>query len=243
MDLAKRLTRIASILHKTYGLDHPARRWDNPLDSLIHTLLSQNTTGANCDRAYANLRRRFRSWEAVWDAPLKEVSAAIRPGGLANIKAVRIKALLEEIWRQQGHFDLSFLRDLSDEEVRAYLRRFKGIGGKMAACVLLFGLGRAAFPVDTHVFRVCRRLGVLDEKSTADKAQASLEPLVRPRECYELHVHLVEHGRQVCKAHRPACDACALARLCAYARRARDARTDREPPAPSVRAGRPRGPS
>jgi len=231
MDLAKHLTRIASILHKTYGLHHQQRRWDNPLDSLIHTLLSQNTTGTNCDRAYTNLRRRFRSWEAVREASLKEVSTAIRTGGLANIKAVRIKALLEEIWRQQGHFDLSFLRDLSDEEVRAYLRRFKGIGSKTTACVLLFGLRRVAFPVDTHVFRVCRRLGFLNGQPTADKAQAFLEPLVRPRECYALHVHLVEHGRQVCKAHRPACDECTLAILCAHACRARVTRTDRLAPA------------
>jgi endonuclease-3 len=221
MDLAKHLTRIGSILRASYGVRQPERRWDNPLDSLIHTVLSQNTTSANCDRAYANLRRRFRTWEAVWDAPLRDVSGAIRPGGLANIKAVRIKALLEEIWKQQGHFDLSFLRDLSDEEVRAYLRRFKGIGSKTTACVLLFGLGRAAFPVDTHVFRVCRRLGFLNGQPTAEKAQAYLEPLVRPRECFALHLHLVEHGRRVCKAHRPACDACALSVLCAHARRLR----------------------
>lgn len=226
MDLPKHLTRIGSILRKIHGQCHPQRRWDNPLDSLIHTLLSQNTTGTNCDRAYTNLRQRFRSWEAAWEAPLKEVSAAIRPGGLANIKAVRIKALLEEIWKQQGHFDLSFLRDLSDEEVRAYLRRFKGIGSKTTACVLLFGLGRAAFPVDTHVFRVCRRLGLLNGQPTAEKAQAFLEPLVRPRECHALHVHLVEHGRHVCKAHRPACDACALSVLCAHARRLKVERSE-----------------
>ena len=227
MDLAKHLTRIESILRKTYGLRHPQRRSDNPLDSLVYTLLSQNTTGTNCDRAYTNLRQRFRSWDDVWKAPLRDVSAAVRPGGLANIKAVRIKALLEDIWRQQGHFDLSFLRDLSDEEVRAYLRRFKGIGSKTTACVLLFGLGRAAFPVDTHVYRVCRRLGVLNGQPTADKAQTFLETVVRPRECYALHVHLVEHGRQVCRAHRPACDACALSVLCAHARRLEAARADR----------------
>jgi endonuclease-3 len=227
MHLATHLTRIASILRKTYGLHEPQRRWENPLDSLIHTLLSQNTTGTNCDRAYANLRRRFRTWETVWEASLKELIGAIRPGGLANIKAVRIKALLDEIWRQQGHFDLSFLRDLSDEEVRAYLARFKGIGSKTTACVLLFGLGRAAFPVDTHVFRVCRRLGFLNGQPTAEKAQAFLEPLVRPRDCHALHVYLVEHGRQVCKAHRPACGECVLSALCAYARRARVEPTDR----------------
>ena len=221
MPSAGKLARIASILRKTYGARQPQRRWDNPLDSLIHTLLSQNTTAANCERAYTNLRQRFRTWEAVWEAPLKDLITAIRSGGLANIKAVRIKALLEEIWKAQGHFDLSFLRDLSDEEVRAYLGRFKGVGGKTTACVLLFGMGRPAFPVDTHVFRVCRRLGLLDGQPTPEKAQAFLESLVRPRDCHALHVHLVDHGREVCKAHHPACGECSLSAMCTHARRLR----------------------
>lgn len=219
MQSAGKLARIASILRKTYGARQPQRRWDNPLDSLIHTLLSQNTTAANCERAYTHMRQRFQTWEAVAEAPLKDLITAIRSGGLANIKAVRIKALLEEIWKMQGHFDLSFLRDLSDEEVRAYLGRFKGIGSKTVACVLLFNLGRPAFPVDTHVFRVCRRLGLLDSQPSPEKAQEYLESQVRPRDCHALHVHLVEHGRAVCKAHHPACDKCSLSALCAHARR------------------------
>lgn len=226
MQPAGKLARIASILRKTYGVRSPQRRWDNPLDSLIHTLLSQSTTAANCERAYIQLRQRFRTWEAVWEASLKDISAAIRSGGLANIKAVRIKALLEEIWKAQGHFDLSFLRDLSDEEVRAYLGRFKGIGSKTTACVLLFGLGRPAFPVDTHVFRICRRLGLLDGQPTPEKAQAFLESQVLPRDCHTLHVQLVAHGREVCKAHHPACDDCSLTALCAHVRRRHAAESD-----------------
>ena len=213
------LSQIASRLRRTYGPRPPQRRWDNPLDALIHTLLSQNTTAVNCERAYVNLRRRFRTWEAVWEAPLKDLMAAIRTGGLANIKAVHIKALLEEIWREQGHFDLSFLRDVSDEEVRAYLGRFKGVGPKTTVCVMLFGLGRAAFPVDTHVFRICRRLGLLNGQPTPEKAEAFLAPRLRTRDCHALHLHLVEHGREVCTAHHPACDRCPLADLCVYARR------------------------
>jgi endonuclease-3 len=219
MPPAGKLSQIASRLRRTYGPRQPQRRWDNPLDALIHTLLSQNTTAANCERAYANLRRRFRTWEAVWEAPLKGLIAAIRAGGLANIKAVRIKALLEEIWRAQGHFDLSFLRDVSDEEVRAYLDRFKGVGHETTACVLLFGLGRAAFPVDTHVFRVCRRLGLLNGQRTPERAETFLAPLIRSQDCHVFHVYVVEHGREVCTAHHPGCDRCALSDLCDYARR------------------------
>ena len=214
-----KLTRVAALLRQLYGPRRQQRRWDNPLDSLVCTLLSQNTSDLNSERAYANLRRRFSTWEAVHRASLRELIAAIRTGGLANIKAVRIKALLEEIWKDQGHFDLSFLRDVSDEEVEAYLGRFKGIGRKTVACVLLFGLGRAAFPVDTHVFRVSRRVGLLDGQPTPEKAQEFLEPRIPSGDRYALHLHLVEHGRQVCKAQRPLCEDCVLARLCDHVRK------------------------
>ncbi len=141
---AVKLARIATLLGQTYGSCPPLRRRDNPLSTLIHTILSQNTNDASSDRAYAALRQRFPGWEEALRALLRTVSSTIRSGGLANIKAVRIKALLEEIWAEQGHLDLSFLRDLSDEEVREYLARFKGIGRKFIACVLLFGMGRSS---------------------------------------------------------------------------------------------------
>jgi endonuclease-3 len=219
MDPMPALSQIAARLRKRYAPPQPRPRSDNPLDSLIQTLLSQNTTAANSARAYANLRRHFPTWEMVHRASLRDLVAVLRPGGLANIKAVWIKALLEDIWDEQGHFNLSFLRDLTDQEVRAYLERFRGIGGKTMACVLLFDLGRPAFPVDTHVFRVCRRLGLLDGARSPEKAQALLEARVPPRDCHTLHVHLVEHGRQTCTARRPDCDACILAVLCDHARR------------------------
>jgi endonuclease III len=219
MSSSGKLAQIASRLRRTYGPSQPQRRWDNPLDALIHSLLSQSGTATTCERAYANLRRRFRTWEAVRGAPLKDVVAAIRAGGLANIKAVHIKALLEEIWREQRHFDLSFLRDVSDEEVRAYLGRFRGVSRMMTACVLLFGLGRAAFPVDADVLRVCRRLGLLNGQRMPEKAEAVLAPLIRSRDSQAFHGHLVEHGRAVCTAHHPGCDRCALTELCDFARR------------------------
>ncbi len=216
---AVKLTRIAALLRQAYGPTRPPRRRDNPLDALIHTLLSQNTSDVNSDRAYATLRHRFPEWEDVHRAPLRQLIAAIRSGGLANIKAVRIKALLEEIWADQAHFDLSFLRDLSDEEVKAYLARFKGVGSKTIACVLLFGMGRPAFPVDTHVFRVTRRLGLLNGRFTPEKAQEVLEPRVPPSDRYALHIQLVQHGRHVCKAQRPLCASCVLARVCEHVRK------------------------
>jgi endonuclease-3 len=168
------------------------------------------------------LRERFHAWEEVHRTPLRNLIASIRPSGLANIKAVRIKALLEEIWADLGHFDLSFLRDLPDEEVRAYLGRFKGIGSKSLACVLLFGMGRPAFPVDTHVFRVSRRLGLLDGQPTPERAQEFLEPRIAPHTRHPLYVHLVKHGYNVCKPQHPLCGSCVLARLCDHVRKSRD---------------------
>ena len=141
MDSTTKLRQITTLLRKAYGPRQRERHWDNPLDSLIQTILSQNTTADNCERAYASLRQRFKTWEEVWQASLRDLIAAIRPGGLANIKAVRIKAFLEEVWGQQGHFDLSFLRDLSDEEVQAYLGRFKGISSKTRSLSCSSGWG------------------------------------------------------------------------------------------------------
>jgi endonuclease-3 len=219
MPSSGKLSQIASRLRRAYGPSQPPRRWDNPLDALVYLLLSQSGTATNCERAYVNLRRRFRTWEAVRGAPLKDVVAVTRAGGLANIKAIQLKALLEEIWREQGHFDLSFLRDVSDEEVRAFLGRFRGVDPMTTACVLLFGLGRAVFPVDTHILRVCRRLGLLNGQRTPEKAEAILAPLIRSRDCQAFHVHLGEHSRAVCTVHHPGCNRCALRELCDFAQR------------------------
>ena len=214
MRRAVKLARVTTLLRQAYGPPRPLRRRDNPLNILIRTILSQDSSDANSDRAYAALRQRFPDWEGVYRVPLKTLISTIRSGGLANIKAVRIKALLEEVWAEQGHFDLSFLRDLSDDEVRAYLARFKGIGSRIIGCVLLFGMGRPAFPVDTHVFRVSRRLGLVDGRQTHERAQEFLESRIPPADRHALHLHLVQHGCQVCRTQRPLCAECVLAGVC-----------------------------
>lgn len=162
------------------------------------------------------LRQVMRSWEEVHRASERKVAEAIYSGGLASLKARRIKTILSQIHREQGHFDLTFLRDLSVEEVTAYLSRFKGIGPKTVACVLLFSLGKPAFPVDTHVHRVASRLGLVGPKVSPEKAQRLLESIVPPTLDYSMHMHLVEHGRKVCKARAPLCQICPLSRLCDY---------------------------
>jgi len=191
--------------------------WRNPLpplDELISTILSQNTNDANRDRAFEGLRRRFPTWEVARDADLADVIKAIRPAGLANQKGPRIQQVLREITAERGSLDLSFLEGLPLEEARAWLLRFKGVGPKTTAIVLLFSLGRPAFPVDTHIYRVTGRLGLRPEKMTVEQAHGHLEALFPPETYYAAHLNLICLGREVCAARKPDCPHCPLRELC-----------------------------
>jgi endonuclease III len=187
------------------------------VDELILTVLSQNTNDRNRDVAYGRLCERFSSWDDVRDAPVAEIEDAIRPGGLAPTKAVRIKQILEAI----GDDDLGWLADVPLEEARDYLCELPGVGRKTAACVLLFALGRPDVPVDTHVYRVGSRLGLWREKASFDEAHDELLRLAGTdgQEAYEVHVLLIRHGRRTCTARSPACPDCPLRRMCPEGRR------------------------
>lgn len=214
----RRVRAIHRRLLRRYGELEPPRRTD-PLEELVFTVLSQNTSDANSSRAYASLRERFPSWEELAAARPEEVAEAIRVGGLARIKAPRILAILGEVRRREGRLDLSWMRRATDEEVRAYLSSLPGVGPKTVAVVLAFSLRRAAIPVDTHVHRVSRRLGLVPPRASAEAAHRILEELVPPELRVELHVGLIRLGREVCVARRPRCEACPLADLCPTAPR------------------------
>ena len=184
------------------------------IDELVKTVLSQHTSDANTARAFASLKARFPTWEDVLVAPAGELAGAIRSGGLAGQKAPRIKGILAEIARREGGLDLSRLNSLDDRQVDAYLRSLPGVGPKTAACVLAFSMGRAAFPIDTHVHRVALRLGWIPPGTTAERAHRELAPRVPPEIRYGLHMALVRHGRSVCKARMPRCNSCPLFDLC-----------------------------
>ncbi len=208
-----KVEQVLRLLRKEYG----PRRWQpgqDPLSSLIATVLSQNTSDVNSHRAFAALVKRFGSWESVATADVNELADAIRAGGLADIKARRIQLILHQIRDGQGSLDLSFLNELSLAEAKAWLRGLPGVGPKTAGCVLLFSLGRPAMPVDTHVYRVARRLGLIDAKASVEKAHEILESLVPPKNVYEFHILMVEHGRRTCKAQRPRCTVCVLRGIC-----------------------------
>lgn len=188
-----------------------------PLDELVACILSQHTSDVNSGRAYQQLRERFPTWEAVMEAPVEQVEEAIRPGGLASSKAPRIQAVLRAIAEHTGGtLHLDFLQEMDTESARRYLLSLPGVGPKTAAIVLCFSLGRPVIPVDTHVFRVSWRLGFFDRKVGEARAHDLLQQVVPEEDVYAFHVHLIRHGRQVCKASRPRCEQCALADLCAY---------------------------
>lgn len=191
----------------------PKRRRD-PLDELVLTVLSQNTTDANCFRGWEGLRARFASWDAVLAAPEAAVEDAIRPAGLAAQKAATIRNLLRRLRDARGTPSLDHLDGMGDAEALAYLSEFRGVGVKTAACVLCFALGRDVIPVDTHVHRIARRLGLVPPTASATRTHEILNEEVPPGLRYELHLLLIRHGREVCRARGPRCEACALAGLC-----------------------------
>jgi endonuclease-3 len=210
----RRVRAIVERLRDTYGrpILRPHRA---PVDELVLTVLSQNTNDRNRDVAYARLRDRFATWAEVRDAPVAEVEDAIRPGGLAPTKAVRIG----EILRAVGDDDLEWLETAPLDEARDYLVDLPGVGRKTAACVLLFSYGRPDIPVDTHVYRVGSRLGLFRPGAPFDEAHDELLRITDdPQEAYELHVSLIRHGRRTCTARNPRCTECPLLRMCPFGR-------------------------
>jgi endonuclease-3 len=217
MDMSQLASEVHTRLLDFYG--QPT--WRNrlpPVDELVSTILSQNTNDINRDRAFESLRRHFPTWQAVRDADPGLIVDAIRTAGLANQKGPRIQHILQEISTERSSLDLNFLRDLPLEEARSWLMKFKGVGPKTAAIVLLFSLDRPAFPVDTHIFRVTGRIGLLPEKMTVEAAHTHLEKLFPPEAYYAAHLNIIWLGREICVARRPACQHCPLSRLCKYAK-------------------------
>ena len=208
-----RIQEVLRLLREEYG----ERNWkpgQDPISTLVETVLSQNTSDTNSKRAFKSLVAAFGDWESVAATDSDDIARSIRLGGLADIKAKRIKLIIHDIKDQRGDLDLSFLEELPLSEAKAWLRQLPGVGPKTAGCVLLFSLGMPALPVDTHVFRVAKRLGLVDSRATPEKAHDLLEALVPAEEVYAFHLYLIEHGRKICKAQRPRCPHCVLQQIC-----------------------------
>lgn len=193
-----------------------ARARPTALEELILTILSQNTNDRNRDRAWRSLRRRFPRWEDAAAAPRSELVAAIRSAGLAEQKAEHIQTALSRVRQNEGRYSLARVCRLPVAAAREYLLSFPGVGDKTAACVLLFACGRPVFPVDTHILRVSKRLGLLPESATAHQAHRELGKMVPAEKRYEFHLNLIAHGRAVCRARKPQCPLCCLKTKCRY---------------------------
>ena len=209
----KHIKRIIALLTGEYG----EQCWQpdhKPVATLVQTILSQHTSDVNSHRTFHALGCAFPDWDDMADADVGHIVSSIRAGGLGEIKAKRIKQALNEIRRKHGRVELDFLNQLPLTEARDWLKQLPGVGTKTANCVLLFSLGKPALPVDTHIFRVSRRLGLIVDKASVEKAHRVLENLVSPENVYRFHVLMIEHGRKVCKAIHPRCPECILRKLC-----------------------------
>ena len=206
---------VYQVLLDTYG-EVTRRNYGDPVSELVRTILSQNTSDHNSDQAFQDLRKAYPSWEQVLHAPADEIADAIRYGGLAEQKAPRIQGALERILDEAGAFDLGFLKGMLASQARDWLTGIKGVGPKTASIVLLFTLDMPAFPVDTHVHRVSLRVGLIPEKTSPERAGELYEEMLPEELYYPYHKLLIQHGRQVCKAARPRCEACSISAHCAY---------------------------
>jgi len=217
MNPADKSLKVHERLMQVFGEHLPGQHLD-PIAEFVSTILSQNTNDELRDKAFGSLRRRFPTWEQVRDAPAEDVVASIRIAGLSQQKGPRIQQALQRIWDERGELSLDFLTDMGVEEAKQWLTSIKGVGPKTAAIVLLFSFGMPAFPVDTHIHRVTKRLGLIPANTSRERAHQLLEVLMPPETYHSFHLNLIRHGREVCTARRPRCELCVLGDLCDYCR-------------------------
>jgi len=217
--LSARLGEVSGLLAARFGRPEPCAHETEPVRNLVLTILSQNTTDANRDRAYDRLSKRFPTLPELAAARQSELEGAIRVGGLAKAKAKSILGALGRIREERGGYSLDFLRGMPLKEARAYLTSFPGVGVKTANILLLFSFGMPAFPVDTHVLRVTKRLGLVPNSADLAKAALSLEPHVGPGDHGPLHLNLIRLGREVCRPRNPLCPECPLLAVCPEGKR------------------------
>ncbi len=200
------------ILEELYGV--PKVEPIDPVDLLVMTILSQNTSDTNSLRAFGQLKSAYDDYEEILSATEEDIAEEIRAGGLAKIKAKRIKETLQKIKTNAGAITLGFLAELDKDKAREYLLSLPGVGPKTAAVVLLFAFGRPFMPVDTHVYRVSRRLGIVAKEASIERAESILEENVPPEKYISLHLNLLKHGRLICRARGPRHEECGLRHYC-----------------------------
>lgn len=199
---------------RVYG-DNRHYNKPNPLDELLFIILSAQTESYSYLETYKELKRRFPTAQALLAARETSIVAAIKSGGLSRKKASQIKQAIRKISADSGKPSLSFLREMKDDEIEAYLVSLPGIGVKSARCIMMYSLGRQVFPVDTHVWKICRRLGLAPAVPKPTPAmEKELEAKIPPDIRFSLHVNMVSHGREICTMYWPKCGECMLANIC-----------------------------
>ena len=220
---------ILDALEALYGNEaRPASDfwYEEPLDDLILTILSQNTNDKLRDKAFANMKAAYASWEEVAHADLDELKEVLRIAGMSSTKPLRIQQILVAVQERFGGYSLKELRGWRQPEVREYLTSLPGVGPKTSAIVECFDLGMPGFPVDTHITRLSKRFGWADEKNPPDKIQAKLEAALPKERFRGGHLNFLDHGRGTCSARKPDCANCALAKWCGYGKRAAEKAAD-----------------
>ncbi len=215
MKREEKIGRVIQLLKKEYG-GHNYRDLRDPLDTLVETILSQNTSDKNSSRAFSNLKKKYPNWELVMKADSRAIQKVIHSGGLPGIKARRVKNALVEIKRRRGSLTLDFLKRMPPDEAMKFLRSIKGIGPKTAAVLLIFRFNKPIMPLDTHNLRVAKRLGIIPQRMSSEKAHELMNRLVPNKEKKSLHINFIIHGRKICTARNPKHEACVLNKLCDY---------------------------
>ena len=210
-----RVKNVLRLIRISYGRP-TAFKASGPIDELIRTILSQNTSDTNSLRAFAVLKQSFKSWEGLLNTNTAKLARLIEHAGLANIKAKRIKEALLEIKGREGRLSLESLKNMGTDEAISYLRSIKGVGPKTAACVLLFSFGKPVMPVDTHIYRITKRLGLIPKDLSYEEAHQLLSDVVPKNLIYDFHLGIIKHGRKTCKAQNPKCGVCLLYSLCRF---------------------------
>ncbi len=213
--LTTKTLAIDKILAGMYGAKKQSR-FSDPTEELILTVLSQNTNDTNRDRAFRALKAKFPAWADIVSSRPVVIENTIKTGGLAGVKSRRIKKILQQVGLKSPDYSLTFLQDMSDTEVWEYLVSFDGVGPKTASCVMMFSLGRNTMPVDTHVHRISKRLGLIPENLSAESAHDWFREQKLPVDLYQLHLNMIQHGRTLCRPANPKCQDCGLKKKCLF---------------------------
>ena len=215
LKLQQKAKIISDTLEDLFGIP----TWDGTedvLECLILTILSQNTTDVSRDKGYAQLREKFPTWEDVLNADADAVEETIKIVGLGKQKTETIKNFLSWLKSEYNDLSLEFIHDMKTEDALEFLIQHKGIGIKTASVTLSFACGRDVFPVDTHILRISKRLGLIPQNCSAEKAHLELPTLIPKGKTYPFHMNLIYFGRQICNARKPLCEKCPLTEHCLY---------------------------